>query len=69
MPRKPRLLSDREVNMFTGKALVGALTANEQLMVMEHLTLLYHALGEKDDEDFFGTEGWRHHFGIPDSDD
>lgn len=66
--RKPRLLSEREVNMLAGKSLAGAMTREDQLRLCEHLTLLYHALDEKDDEDFFGTEGWRHHFGIPDGD-
>lgn len=63
--RKPKLLSDRQMHMYRGKALVGALTREEQLQVVEHLNLIEMKLDEKDDEDFFGTEGWRHHFGIP----
>lgn len=66
--RRPRLLSQRETDILTGKALVGAMTKGDQVRAMEHLNLLYFALDEKDDEDFFGTEGWRHHFGIPDAD-
>jgi hypothetical protein len=65
--KKPRLLSQRETDILTGKAMVGAMDAVDQLRLCEHLNLLYHALDEKDDEDFFGTEGWRHHFGIPDA--
>ena len=65
MSRKPRLLSQRETDTLTGKALVGAMTKDEQLRIMEHLNLIYTKLDDKDDEDFFGTEGWRHHFGLP----
>lgn len=64
--RTLRLLSDREVNMLRGKALVGAMDREDQLRLCEHLTLLEAELDERDDEDYFGTEGWRHAFGIPD---
>jgi hypothetical protein len=68
MPRKPRLLSERETNIMTGKALVGAMTEADQLALCEHLKLLYFELDRLDEEDALGTEGWRHHFGIPDAD-
>jgi hypothetical protein len=66
--RKPRLLSERETNIMTGKALVGAMTKADQLALCEHLSLLYFKMDEGDDHDFFGTEGWRHYFGLPDAD-
>lgn len=60
------LLSERQVNIYTGKALVGALTQDEQVALTQHLASLYHKMDLMDDEDYFGTEGWRHYFGIPD---
>jgi hypothetical protein len=67
MPRfeKPRLLSDSEVNMLRGKALVGAMTPQDQMALCGHVTELEMHLDEADDSDTFGTEGWRHHFGVP----
>lgn len=66
--RKPRLLSDREVNILRGKALVGAMDREDQLALCEHLNFIEMALDERDADDFFGTEGWRHAFGIPGAD-
>ena len=65
---KIELLSHRKVCEFTGKALVGALTRDEQLMLCNHITAMEQKLDECDLEDWFGTEGWRHHFGQPDAD-
>ena len=62
---KSKLLSQRQTDRYTGMALVGKLEPKDQLAVMEHLNELYFLLDEKDDEDFFGTEGWRHYFGLP----
>ncbi len=61
----PRLLSERDINMMAGKALVGAMDRDDQMALNGHLTMLMAKLDELDDEDFFGTEGWRHQFGIP----
>lgn len=66
--RVPRLLSERETNIMTGKALVGAMTKEDQLMLCEHLNLLYAKLDEIDLDDGLGTEGWRHTFGLPGAD-
>jgi hypothetical protein len=59
-----KILTQRQTDTLTGKALVGALTKADQLAVMEHLNALYFRLDELDDEDYFGTEGWRHFFGV-----
>jgi hypothetical protein len=64
--KKPRLLSDREVNMIRGKALVAAMTPEDQMAICGHLTMLEMKLDEQDLEDRLGTEGWRHLFGVPD---
>lgn len=34
--------------------------------VREHLKLFIEKLDELDEEDFFGTEGWKHEFGLED---
>lgn len=57
---RSNILSQRETDTLTGKALVGAMTKKDQMAVMEHLNALYFRFDELDDEDFFGTEGWRH---------
>ena len=43
----------------------GDTLANRMLEVLEHYQTLEAKLDELDDEDFFGTEGWRHYFGLP----
>ena len=63
--KKTSLLSDRELNTIRGKALVGAATTHEVLSVFAHLDLLEMWLDEIDQDDNFGTEGWRHAAGIP----
>lgn len=68
MSDMPGLLSERQVNIYIGKALVGALTKEEQIALTQHIAALYHELDLRDDEDYFGTEGWRRAFGIPDDD-
>lgn len=62
------LMSDRDLNMLRGKALVGKVSKEEVLKILNHLTLIEQRLDETDPDDFFGTEGWRHTFGIPGAD-
>lgn len=62
---KPRFLSDRELNTIRGKALVGKASISEILSVFGHLDCLEAKLEDCDLDDFFGTEGWRHFFAIP----
>jgi hypothetical protein len=62
------LLSEKQVNIYTGKAQVGALSKEEQLALVNHIDALERKLTELDEEDYFGTDGWRHIFGVPDSD-
>lgn len=62
---KSKILSERQTNILTGKALVGAMTPADQMAVMEHLSELYFQMDRMDEEDFFGTEGWRHYFRLP----
>jgi len=61
-------LTERELNTIRGKSLVGAATPNEILRVFGHYDLLERKLDEADEDDAYGTEGWRHRFGLPDAD-
>ena len=60
-----KYLTEKELNTIRGKALVHAATKDEILSVFTHLDELEYKLEETDYEDFFGTEGWRHYFGLP----
>jgi hypothetical protein len=59
------LLSDAKLNELRGKAMAGHITTHEMMMAFNHLTLIEDKLNELDCEDYFGSEGWRHFFGIP----
>jgi hypothetical protein len=63
--QKPKLLSDKELNFIRGKAIVGHASCEEIMQVFGHLDMLESKLDETDNEDYFGTEGWRHFFDIP----
>lgn len=65
---KPRLLTEQELNMIRGKSIVERASAKELMQVFSHYDLIEQKLSELDHEDFFGTEGWRHFFGLPDAD-
>lgn len=62
------LLSERKVAELTGKAMVGALTQPEMMALCNHITALETYLDEADNNDTFGTQGWRYFFGVPDAD-
>lgn len=64
----PRLLSSKELNTIRGKALVGHDTTAETLALFGHIDLLEIMLDGADENDSFGTEGWRHAFRHPDAD-
>lgn len=66
--KKPQLLSEREINIIRGKAIVGAASPVELMSVFGHWDLMEAKMNEVEGNDFFGTEGWRHFFGLPDAD-
>lgn len=66
--KKMKYLTEKEINIIRGKCLVGKATPRELMSVFEHWDLIEIELEERDSDDFFGTEGWRHAFGLPDSD-
>ena len=53
-------LTESELNYIRGKARVGAASIDEIRSVFIHLDYLEMQLESLDNEDFFGTEGWRH---------
>ena len=61
-------LTEKELNTIRGKAMVGHATPEEILSVFAHLDAMEMKLDETEEDDFFGTEGWRHFFGLPDAD-
>lgn len=63
-----KFLTDKELNTIRGKAIVGKATPAELMKVFEHIDKFESELDERDCEDYFGTEGWRHSFGHPDAD-
>lgn len=61
-------LTERELNIIRGKSLVGHASPKEILSVFAHFDALEMWLDETECDDTFGTEGWRHAAGLPDSD-
>lgn len=57
---------EKFLNTVRGKALVGHANKEEILAVFAHLDALEALLDEGDEDDAFGTEGWRHRLGIDD---
>ncbi len=66
--QKPKLITEREINIIRGKAIVGKASPVELMQVFGHYDLIESRMDELDGDDFFGTEGWRHFFDLPDSD-
>ena len=56
--------SDRLLNIVRGKNLVGKATKADITKVFEHIDALESLLDEGDENDAFGTEGWRHSLGL-----
>lgn len=63
---KPEAQYESVINTIRGKNLVGHATKEEVSKLIEHIDALEQWLDKLDLEDFFGTEGWRHHVGIGD---
>ena len=66
--KEPKLLTEEEIYTIRGKAIVGHATPAELMSVFLHYDIIEQKLDESDEEDTFGTEGWRHLFGLPDAD-
>lgn len=61
-----KFLNTKQLNTIRGKAIAGKATTKEILSVFGHLDKLEAKLDETEQDDFFGTEGWRHFFGLED---
>lgn len=60
----PKALKDDALNMIRGKNLVGQATPVDVSTLFDHIDALELLLDEADEDDLFGTEGWRHRLGI-----
>jgi hypothetical protein len=58
-------LTEKQLNTIRGKAMVGHATSDKILNVCAYVDSLEMELDEREQDDFFGTEGWRHAFGLP----
>ena len=56
----PRLKKERHYDMIRGKMLVAAATAKELQDFLTYVSVLESLVKQASNEDFYGTEGWRH---------
>lgn len=56
--------TDKTMNIIRGKNLGGHATRADVLKLFEHIDALEMLLDDGDQNDAFGTEGWRHRLGI-----
>lgn len=61
---QPKVQSDSTINIIRGKNLVGHATKEDVDRLIEHIDALESFLDDADDDDTFGTEGWRHAVGL-----
>jgi len=59
-----QLLTESEQNIIRGKNIVGKASKEDIDRLFEYLDALEMLLDEADEEDTYGTEGWRHHLEI-----
>lgn len=58
-----KLRSERELDEIRGKMLVCAATQEELHAFLYYVNVLESLVDDASMEDFYGTEGWRHHIG------
>ena len=63
-PKLPKAQTDRALNLIRGKNLVGRATKADIDVLFQHIDAVEIWLDEKDGDDYFGSEGWRHHLGL-----
>ncbi|MCG7507092.1 hypothetical protein [Mesorhizobium retamae] len=59
-----QLQHEKFLNTVRGKAMVGHATPEELMKVFGHIDALENLLDEADEDDAFGSEGWRHAAGL-----
>ena len=57
---------DSVINTIRGKNLVARATKSDVDKLLEHIDELEAFLDDRDEDDAFGTEGWRHAVGLDD---
>lgn len=60
---EPKIQSDKTLNVIRGKNLVGNPTQEDIAKLFQHIDALEAFLNEGDNDDAYGTEGWRHAIG------
>jgi hypothetical protein len=58
------LRSESELDMIRGKMMVAAATDKEQRDFLTYVASIEGLLEEADNDDYFGSEGWRHRIGL-----
>lgn len=58
--------TDETLNIIRGKNLVGAASTDDVFVLLQHIDALEDLLDEGDEDDAFGTGGWRHRLGVGD---
>ena len=61
----PKPQTDKTLNIIRGKNLVAAATQDDINKLFEHIDALEMFLDDNEQDDQFGTEGWRHAIGLP----
>jgi len=62
---EPYPLDTKSLNFIRGRHSVGfGITHDDAAALFDHISALEALLDEGDQEDAFGTEGWRHRLGI-----
>ncbi len=60
----PKAHTDKTINTIRGKNLVGHATKEDVDNLFQHIDALEQLLDEGDENDAFGSEGWRRALGI-----
>ena len=61
---KPKPQTDKVLNIIRGKNLVGKAEKADIDKLFEHIDALEMFLDDNEQDDQFGTEGWRHAIGL-----
>lgn len=60
----PKPQADKTLNIIRGKNLVGKAEKADIDKLLEHIDALEMFLDDNEQDDQFGTEGWRHAIGL-----
>jgi len=56
--------TEKTINIIRGKNLVGKALPDDVSKLLEHIDALEAFLDDNEQDDQFGTEGWRHAIGL-----